>query len=256
MTNLKKTAVLVISCDSYSDLWEPCIRMFTKFWPDCPYDKYIMSNSKIIEYGNFRNLKVGPDQSWSHGLKLALDELKLEYDYVFTFLEDYYFVETIDNEYIVDMINCFISLDGNFLSLFKLPSSLSNCGNSFFGELENNIPYRQSCVFTVWKINTLYDILDVKEIEWEFEKIGVKRGFSYGKFYGSFKNYKVINVLIRGKLYLNDFNQLKSILPDININRPVFSKFENFKMRFRDELVHLFLKYTPSKIRSYFYFNR
>jgi len=256
MTNQKKIAVLVISCDSYSDLWEPCVKVFNIFWPNCPYDKFIMSNLKTIDLDNFKNIKVGKDQSWSHGLKLALDVLKLEYDYVYTLLEDYYFIENVDNNFIVNMFNTFISLDGNFLSLFKLPSKLTNCGNKYFGELENNIPYRQSCVFTLWKIETLYQILDENENAWEFEKVGVKRGFAYSGFYGSFKNFKVINVLIRGKLYRKDYYKLRDILPDIVINRPIFSRIENFKMRFRDSLVHLFLIFIPSRIKSYIYFKK
>jgi len=256
MKNNNKIAVLVISCDNYSDLWDPCIRIFNEYWPDCTYDKYIMTNNKSFESGGFKNIMVGDDKSWSHGLKLALDKLRLDYDYVYTLLEDYYFVERIDNKYTIDMFTTFTNMNGNFLSLFKLPSQLQPCGNSYFGELENNIPYRQSCVFTVWKIDTLYDILDDRENAWEFEKVGVKRGFNYLKFYGSFQNFKVINVLIRGKLNPKDYKMLQEILPDVSINRPIFSSFENFTMRFRDSLVHVFLSFMPSKIKSYIYFNK
>ncbi len=251
-----KIAVLVISCDKYSDLWDPCIRMFNKFWPDCPFDKYIMSNHKRINATGFKNITIGDDKSWSHGLKLALDILKKDYDYVFTLLEDYYFVESINNQNTIQMFDNFIKLNGNFLSLFKLPSKLKYIGNNHFGELENNIPYRQSCVFTLWNIKTLYNILDDKENAWEFEKVGVKRGFLYSGFYGSFNNFSVINVIIQGKLYKKDYKKLKSIFPDIVINRPMFSIIENFKMRFRDTLVHLFLIYVPSNIKSYIYFRK
>lgn len=251
-----KLAILVITCDKYSDFWEPCVQMFNKFWPDCPYDKYLMSNNKNFIDDDFRNIKVGDDKSWSHGLKLALDKLKKDYNYVYTLLEDYYFIEPIKNQTTIEMFDEFMNLNGNFLSLFKLPSKLKFVGNTYFGELENNIPYRQSCVFTLWKINTLYDILDDKENAWEFEKVGVNRGFLYSGFYGSFNNFSVINVLIQGKLYKKDYEKLKNILPDVEINRPMFSKLENIKMRFRDSLVHLFLIYMPSKIKSYIYFKK
>ena len=102
----------------------------------------------------------------------------------------------------------------------------------------------------------MYDILDDKENAWEFEKVGVKRGFNYLQFYGSFQNFKVINVLIRGKLNPKDYKMLQEILPDVSINRPIFSSFENFTMRFRDSLVHVFLSFMPSKIKSYIYFNK
>jgi hypothetical protein len=252
----KKIAVLVISCDSYSDLWLPCVKVFDKYWPDCEFDKFLMSNNKEFSYPNFNNIRVGDDKSWSHGLKLCLDKLKVDYDYIFTMLEDYYFIEKVDNKYIKDMFNDFIKINGNFLSLFKLPSKLKKSESIHFGELENNIPYRQSCVFTLWKTETLYNILNEKENAWEFEKVGVVRGFEYDGFYGSYRNYNFINVLIQGKLYPKDYKKLKLIFPEIIINRLMFSWIENFKRRFRDNLVHLFLLYVPSRIKSYIYFNR
>ena len=114
MKNNNKIAVLVISCDKYSDLWDPCIRIFNKYWPDCPYDNFIIANIKSFELWGFKNIIVGDDKSWSQGLKSALDKLKLDHDYVYTQLEDYYFIERIDNQYTIDMFTTFTNMNGNF----------------------------------------------------------------------------------------------------------------------------------------------
>jgi len=253
MTSINKIAILVISCDKYSDLWEPCVQMFNKYWPDCPYDKYIATNTIKFNYQGFTNIQIGEDKSWSYGLKCVLNQLEEQYEYVFTLLEDYYFIEKIDNDYMIKMFNSFILAEGNFLSLYKLPSRLNHY-NEFFGELENNIPYRQSCVFTLWNIKTLKEILNDNENAWEFEKIGVKRGFQYDKFFGTYYNFKTINVVIRGKLVPKDYGILKKLLPEVNITRPMFTSAEICKMNIRDFFIHSFLNFIPKKIRSTIYF--
>lgn len=253
MTSIKKIAILVISCDKYSDLWEPCMEIFSKNWPDCPYDKYIATNTKEFNLLGFSNILMGEDKSWSYGLKYVLTKLEEKYEYVFTLLEDYYFIDKIDNDYMIKMFDSFVLAEGNFLSLYKLPSQLK-LYNEFFGELENNIPYRQSCVFTLWKIKTLKEILKDNENAWEFEKIGVKRGFQYDKFFGTYSNFKVINVIIKGKLVPKDYNILKKILPDVNLKRPSFTSLEISIMKIRDFFIISFLKFVPKRIRSLIYF--
>jgi len=155
----KKIAILVISCDKYSDLWEPCAKVFNKFWPDCPYDKYLASNTKAFDSNGFSPILIGEDKSWSFGLKSVLTKLEVKYDYVFTLLEDYFFIEKLDNEYMTKMFDSFVLEEGNFLRLLKILRPQIKYYNEYFGEVENYTPYRQTCVFTLWKIKTLNDIL-------------------------------------------------------------------------------------------------
>lgn len=253
MSTNKKIAILVISCDKYSDLWEPCVKIFNKNWTDCHYDKYIATNTKEFTFQGFTNILMGEDKSWSYGLKCVLTKLDEKYEYVFTLLEDCYFIDKLDNNYMVKMFDSLVTAEGNFLSLFKLPSKLIPY-NEFFGELENNIPYRQSCVFTLWKIKTLKEILKDDESAWAFEKVGVKRSFIYDKFFGTYYNFKVINVVIKGKLVPKDYKILKEILPEVNLERSSFTSFEIALMKIRDFGVVSFLRIVPKKIRSKIYF--
>lgn len=254
MNRENKIAVMVISCDKYSDLWEPCIKMFNKFWPDCVYDKFLISNFKEYSVAGFKSILIGQDKSWSNGLKIALKNIESEYEYVFTMVEDYFFIENIDSSYVARMFDSFIEKDGNFLSLFRLPSKLDPI-NEYFGELENNIPYRQSVGFTLWKLRTLYDILDENENAWEFEKNGVLRGFRYDKFYGSYKNYKVLNLVIKGKLVPKAYLIFKTYFPNEIIDRPEMMRKEMLIEFIRGGLINYFLFHMPSRIKKYLYFN-
>ena len=39
-------AVVVCSCDKYSDLWDPYFELFKKFWADCPYPVFLNTETK------------------------------------------------------------------------------------------------------------------------------------------------------------------------------------------------------------------
>ena len=252
-----RIAILIVSCDKYSDLWDTCALAFNKFWPDCPYDKFLVSNEKVHEKAFFRSILVGKDKTWSYGLNVALESLRNQYDYVFTMVEDYFFFEKVDSAYVSRMFDSFIASDGNFLSLFKLPSRLSRY-NEYFGELENNIPYRHSCGFTLWKVSTLIDLLDVNENAWEFEIYGVRRSFNYSGFFASWKYYRTMNLVVKGRLVPSEYRRLKKCLPGIEIKRSRISYFEELKNTITTKLVFAFLRYIPKVIKNkiYFYKNR
>lgn len=43
---MKKCTVLLSTCDSYEDTWNPFFKLMNKYWEDCPYDVFINTESK------------------------------------------------------------------------------------------------------------------------------------------------------------------------------------------------------------------
>ena len=41
----KRCDVVILTCDSYSDIWEPFFKLKNKYWPDCKYDTYLITES-------------------------------------------------------------------------------------------------------------------------------------------------------------------------------------------------------------------
>jgi hypothetical protein len=254
---MKKIALLVLSCDKYSDLWESYSELFNRFWRDCPYDKYLASNTIEFNSQGFKSILMGPDETWSSGVKIALSKLKDNYDYVFTTLEDSPFLEKVDNNYIVNAFESFTADDGNFLRTYMAVKPKIKPINQYYGEVENNTPYRQTCGYAVWKIKTLYEILDEKETAWDFERIGVKRGYNYDKFYCMHKNqFKLINLVVKGKLLRASYRKLKELIPEVNLNRQEFTIRENIKNNIYAYFVLMALKFIPQKIQNKIYFIR
>ena len=84
-----KFAILVVSCDKYSDLWNPFFKSFFRFWPYCPFDIYFLSNYKYANISKIRNLLIGEEIPWSDNLYESLNYLRK--DYIFFFLDDLFF---------------------------------------------------------------------------------------------------------------------------------------------------------------------
>ena len=38
-------ALVISSCDKYQDLWNPSLALHRRFWPDCPYPTFLMSET-------------------------------------------------------------------------------------------------------------------------------------------------------------------------------------------------------------------
>ena len=83
----KRLAILVCSCDKYEDVWNPMFEMFFKFWEDCPYDVYLLTNNKKYDNYRVKTIITGDDVSWSKAFRTALESIKEEY--VLIIMEDY-----------------------------------------------------------------------------------------------------------------------------------------------------------------------
>ena len=79
---MKKVAIIVSSFDKYSTCWEPFAHGVSKYWPDCPYPIYLITNRKDFCIGQVTALKIGVDQGWASNLKFALEQINVDYIYL------------------------------------------------------------------------------------------------------------------------------------------------------------------------------
>ena len=243
----KRIAYLVLSCDPFSDVWDAYGQLFNKFWPDCPYDKYLASHRLKFEKYGFSSILIGEDKSWSYGLKYVLEYLKDKgYDYVIPAFDDFMIIAPIDTGLIERSIKEFISIDGTRLSFDPYLSPKTTHFNNLFGRVPNKVPYRATLGFVVWNISRLLSIIDERESAWEFEKEGVVRSFQYDDIYCSYKPaFKHVNLIIKRKLVKKSYRKIKQLLPDIQINRDFFTN--TLSETIRGHLLVWFIHYFPVK---------
>jgi hypothetical protein len=249
----KSTALIVLTCDSYSDLWPMFINFSEKYWPDCPYDKYFITNNKSIPESTFSAIKIGKDESWSDGLLKAIDKLKSKYEYLLITLEDSPIIEYVDQDKLNLITNAFFASKGNFLSLF----TQNNMGtptrryNDYFGIIDKGSLYRPTCVYSLWKISVLEDLLVREENAWDFERYGSVRSDKYNDFFMMYNNFfKMSNTVVKGKWRRSEYKKIKELgyNPDI-INRDLLSKKEEYFAVLYEIIFKFFYKSIPWKIR-------
>jgi hypothetical protein len=246
----KNIAFLVLSCDKYSDLWNPFAQLFERYWPDCPFDKYFASNQIPFDKYGFQPILMGEDKTWSSGLIFVSNQLKGKYDYVLITLEDLFLLENVNNEFICESINAFMNLDGNYLKLYS-PTSPHNKTNKYFGEIAQNVPYRHNCVYSVWKIDILLNILVPDENAWEFEKIGEKRTAKINQFYCTNLNFfNISNTVVKGKWLNKELKKIKKRLPDLVVHRDLLSNLDEKKLCMKKFILEFFLEYIPLKFQQ------
>ena len=81
-------AVVISSCDLYSDCWKPLFHSIHQYWSDCPYSIYLISNHKDSGDESIRTIKVGEHLGWGSNTKKALAEIHEEY--ILYLQEDYF----------------------------------------------------------------------------------------------------------------------------------------------------------------------
>lgn len=87
--------ILVFSCDKYEDAWYPFFTLMDKYWPDCPYEIVLNTESKTCNE-KLKNLHVTtynlykPGEIVPYG-KRTLDHLrKMDCEYVIITMDDFF----------------------------------------------------------------------------------------------------------------------------------------------------------------------
>lgn len=242
-----KFAVLVVSCDKYSDLWEPFFQLFWRFWPDCPFNVYLLSNKVSAEIPQVRNLLVGDDLSWSDSLLKGVAQLKEEY--VFLFLDDLFLYDFIKTDRVLKVFNWILASGANYVRMN--PSQRPDRPfNKIVGIVSKGTIYRTSTVLSVWKKDVLLDLLKANESAWDFEVFGSIRSDRYDGFYSTWENhFPVMNTVIKGKWQRSALKKLESMGIKIDLSkRCPMTLVETLVLRFKELRSHM-LNLMPAKYR-------
>ena len=183
-----RCAVLITSCDAYSDIWDPFFQLMDKFWDDIPYRVYL--NTETIEfnqkYNNFEvssltlyDKKRKDKTTWS---KRMLDVLeRIEEEYVFILVEDFFLREKVQTQLMEEILD---RMDKDpLMSQVQFFGTRTNCDNCVQNTMSDDIVLEQigddkaKVVFVpvIWRKSTLVKWLRPHESIWAFEACGAKR---------------------------------------------------------------------------------
>lgn len=247
LTNTQhRFAVMVVSCDSYSDLWEPFFKLFWLFWPDCPFQVYLISNHLTFDMPGVKNLPIGDDISWSDNMKKAIP-LVVE-DQLFLLLEDLFLVDFIKTDTVLRIFYWFLDSKANYLRINPFPEP-DRPYNDLVGVVSKGTIYRTSTITSLWRKEVLYNLLRPDESAWDFEISGSTRSDFYDGFYVTRKShFPIMNAVIRSKWSRHAIKRLNELGICPKEGRAVMSLFETFVLYCNMKRSKLF-QFLPSQYR-------
>lgn len=193
--NKMDLSILCCSCDKYEDVWKPMFEMFDKYWDNCPYDIYLMTNQKQFNHDKVKTITTGEDKSWSIAFKHALKKINSEY--VFIIMEDYLLQSKVHTSDFENAIKYMKNENLDCLRLYPCPGpdkELGEMSNGItVGLVDENAMYRISLQAAIWKKSYIMTLIDEKDSAWQFEHLGTKRSSVDGsKIASVYKNNKLI----------------------------------------------------------------
>ena len=170
----KELTVLVASCDAYRDVEMPFVRLFRKYWSDCPFELVLVSETErrqMLDAFSFdRVVATGFGKNWCRMLVEALE--KIDTPYVLMLMNDYFLDAPVDTGVIKRRIGQAIEFDVANLRLNPNPSGRFRWRDTDLLEYPKNTAYCVTCQAGIWNRKYLLDLAARNKSAWEFERYG------------------------------------------------------------------------------------
>lgn len=163
---IPNASLVIFSCDAFEDTWSIYFKLKKKYWKDCKYQTYVVTETKDCPYG----ITLKETGNWTRRMYNALS--KIDTEYVITMCDDFFIRDYVDQ----DRIDYAISQFDNDTAVFNFEKAYNNViedKKEGFGLRKNNEMYLCSCQPSVWNREKLMSLLD-KELnawEWEMQKL-------------------------------------------------------------------------------------
>jgi hypothetical protein len=238
-------AVVVASCDKYSDLWNPLFDLFFQYWPDCPFPLYLVANRKRCDHPRVTTLLSGEDRDWSSSIRGAVQGLS--HRYFMFWIDDAFLVKRVDTSRLVTILDGAIKRQFSFLRLRPDPKPATWLDGDL-GELGREDAYRVSLFASVWSVPVFHQLLKDGESAWEFELNGTERSRTASGFYCARRGvFSYLHGVERGIWIRPSAMELKRRGYLIE-GRPIHSRRENIWRAYR-QLKNAVFHLMPARYR-------
>lgn len=175
-----KVAVVVSSCDAFQECWDPFIFSLNKYWADCPWDVYIVSNYNSVDSENVNFILVGEDKGWASNLKKAISQI--DADYIVYLQEDYFLDFKVDSAQIKQHLAYCSENNIDYLRLFGPFFDEYAIADTPYSLSPKSKRYRLCLRSAIWKKKSFDKILidgySGWQFEWDIERYLVKNNIT------------------------------------------------------------------------------
>ena len=171
-------STVMCTYDTYDFLWPNYVKLWNKYWEPDTHNiiigetiSHTENNFDYITPGKIRN--NGKDL-WGTRMKIALD--RVETDYVFMMLIDFYLWEIITNQYVEEQINFLNNNSGNKVVMDEISRAykLRHFNGNYY-KFENHSDYQLTLMPSIWRTDFLKQSLRDDDDPWIFEVHGTSR---------------------------------------------------------------------------------
>jgi hypothetical protein len=184
-----KYAILVNTCDAYSDAWDMFLFILKKTWnSEFPRIYFNTENGKVVDNDiRITMLNTGGEKNIQWGDRLLSCLNKIGEEYVLMLLEDFYFEKPIRVDMIEKTIH-YMNHNKNIAAFQFVPAGDCYKDNfkpykTYYGGYARR-KYDHNCLIagpTMWRKSDLIKFTTKKDSPWEWEYFGSFRTWIYGK---------------------------------------------------------------------------
>lgn len=211
--------VLVCSCDSYEDTWEPFFKLFWKYWPDCPFKVVLNTESKKYErdrvecFGLYKK-----DERVFYGERLLTHLNKIDTAYVLILMDDFFLRKTVDENKLEFCINELKSHSDIAVFSFDAVRDELNIDDGIYQDFllrPQYGEYKMNFQGAIWNKEVLIKCIRSFETPWEIETKGSMRTFGMNERFYTLKDISLSPIdygkkkgltwgIVRGKWVYDD----------------------------------------------------
>lgn len=241
----KKLSILVLSCDKYSDLWDDFFNLKEKYWPDCPFDTYLATDTLSYKREGVKVLHFGKIRTWSICASKAIEQISTPY--IALFLEDAFIYKSIDTELILEDLKFAIDNDADFLTLERdYQRPYEQCAPHIWRTPKNR-KWGIDTSAAIWRKEFfLYQLEKSKCNAWQFEvnlcnEAITEKGLEGNIFYDDRKPFNIspVEIVRLGQLTPDGLRFFRKNGYVINTNgRPIMSEFRMIIYNIKSKIAH------------------
>lgn len=234
-------AIVIISYDEYSDLWDDFFYLLQKKWPDNPYKIYLINNIKKPIYENVTVINTHIDAQWSTRVRLGLK--KINEKYICLLLEDFYIGSRINNTFVEEALNIIRKENIKYYKLnsFSKIRSSRYEGKSHIQLIPSKKQYAISLQPAIWEKDYLIEKVGDEDYNaWQFEidrnndTEKIKEKFLSDCLYDNRNILNICHVVVQGKILPSAIKHYNKSNYKLSSNRLVMTQSEYifYKMKF------------------------
>lgn len=229
-------AILVVSCDDYSDLWNDFFKLMYKFWDTHDYPVYLVNNVMNAKFDNVLTINTCEEDQWSTRTRKALESINEKY--ICLLLEDFFIGDTVDNKAITDIVEQMYTeglLYYKLNSFSRIRTQLYN-SSTYQRTIPNDLDYGISLQAAIWEKNFLLQLIGQEDYNaWRFEINLLENSTCLTDeiiskcIYDDRNILNIVHGVVQGKFLPTAIRHFLKLGIHINTNsRPIMTKKEYF----------------------------